>query len=152
MSLGARFNSGKRQLSFILEMPNAIASVAEVLEYGAEKYDRNNYKKGLIESELLDSTLRHLSSAFNNLHDDTDAESGLDHYAHAATNLMMLLELKANDSMPRYREHVGEMLKQSEEDLEKISGYVKNIVGTKKAKPAPKPAPKPAKKVAARRR
>lgn len=148
MSLGARFNSGKRQLSFILEMPNAIASVAEVLEYGATKYDRNNYKRGLIESELLDSTLRHLSSAFNNLPDDTDEESGLDHYAHAATNLMMLLELKANGSMPRYRSHVGEMLKQTEKDLEKISGYVKNIAGTKKAKPAPKPV----KKATAKRR
>lgn len=68
----------------------ALEQIAKVLGFGALKYERNNWRKGIEYGRLHAAALRHLT-AWNN-GEDTDPDSGLSHVAHAACNLMFLLE------------------------------------------------------------
>ena len=68
---------------------DALNSVAQVLEFGANKYAARNWEKGLDWGRLLAAALRHLS-AWARGH-NTDEESGLPHLAHAACCVLMLL-------------------------------------------------------------
>lgn len=84
-----RFNEGKPPLSYILELDRASKGVSRVLEYGAVKYDRNNYKNGgdmAAKEFLLDSMLRHAMAYMNG--EDLDEESGLPHVYHMACSAM----------------------------------------------------------------
>lgn len=83
-----RKNEGKPELSYILEADYAIKGVCEVLAFGAEKYDRGNYKKGFPKEKLADSLLRHLTSFLNG--EELDQESGLHHTDHVLANALFL--------------------------------------------------------------
>ena len=85
-----RFNEGKPKLSYVLEFLNATREIAGVSEFGATKYSRNNYKKGLPYTETIDAALRHITKFLDG--EDFDNESGKHHMAHAAWNCMALLE------------------------------------------------------------
>ena len=61
---------------------------ARALEYGAKKYDRNNYKKGMDWTRVCDAALRHITAWAEG--EDVDQESGLNHIAHAQACLAML--------------------------------------------------------------
>lgn len=81
-----RFNAGKAQYSMIsLE---AFEPMIRVLEFGAQKYARNNWKKGLKKSQILDSMLRHLKAMLEG--EEIDPESGLAHIGHIQCNAMFL--------------------------------------------------------------
>jgi hypothetical protein len=86
----ARYNDDKPKLSMVLEMPNAVEGVARVLEYGARKYARNNYKKGLPFTEVADSLLRHLVKFLNG--EDVDEESRQFHVDCVSVNALFLAE------------------------------------------------------------
>ena len=86
-----RFNGGKYVFSMLDEMPNALGGVTRVLEYGARKYARNNYRKGLPFTEIYDSMRRHQMAWLNG--EDTDPESGLLHVDHIVANALFLAEL-----------------------------------------------------------
>ena len=86
-----RFNGGKYVFSMLDEMPNALGGVTRVLEYGARKYARNNYRKGLPFTEIYDSMRRHQMAWLNG--EDTDSESGLPHVDHIVANALFLAEL-----------------------------------------------------------
>lgn len=63
-----RYNEGKPQLSFILDAPLAMEGLSKRFELGAAKYERDNWKLGLDENELVDCLLRHLSKYKNGEH------------------------------------------------------------------------------------
>lgn len=85
---GTRYNSGKSQLSYMLDADVAMIGMCDVFEFGAQKYDRNNWKKGLDTSEIMDSLLRHLTSYASG--EVLDPESGLPHIDHITCNAVFL--------------------------------------------------------------
>jgi hypothetical protein len=93
-----RFNSGKPQISMVLSAYPALEGVARVLEFGAKKYDRDNWKKGLDLDEVLDSMLRHIGKYLNGEYYDLNPEtgladenySGLPHIDHIGCNALFL--------------------------------------------------------------
>jgi Domain of unknown function (DUF5664) len=70
----------------------ALVQIAKVMQFGAQKYAAHNWRKGFDWSRSLAAALRHIN-AFND-GEDTDPESGLSHMAHAACNLMFLIEFE----------------------------------------------------------
>ncbi len=91
LECGTRNNNGKSQLSMILEAKHAINGCAAVLEMGAKKYSRGNWRKGLNHNEVVDSLLRHLTEYMSG--EESDAESGLLHVDHILCNALFLAEL-----------------------------------------------------------
>lgn len=88
--LAMRNNADKPQLSYILGFPHAIEEVAKIAAFGADKYLRYNWKKGLPYTGVVDSLLRHLTAFINGA--DLDSESGCLHLGHVAWNALALLE------------------------------------------------------------
>lgn len=89
-TLADRHNTGKSQLSMILEAKHALNGLAGVLEFGAVKYARGNWHKGLQHADICDSLLRHISSYLSG--EDLDPESGKPHVDHIFCNAMFLAE------------------------------------------------------------
>lgn len=79
-----RFNNGKTQWS-IVDF-KSIESLPKVLEFGAKKYSRDNWKKGLDLNQILDSMSRHLFELIDGNY--LDEESGLSHMGHIMCNAM----------------------------------------------------------------
>jgi len=86
-----RFNEGKAELSYLIDFPNAMRGLASVASFGAEKYKRDNWKKGLYSNQIIDSLLRHLTSL--KAGEVEDPESGLLHTSHIAWNAFALAEM-----------------------------------------------------------
>jgi hypothetical protein len=84
--LGSRYNTGKPKYS-LLNL-DAFDVCVQVLEFGAVKYDRNNWMKGLKKSEVIDSLMRHLAAILRG--EELDPESGLSHVGHLQCNAMFL--------------------------------------------------------------
>lgn len=84
--VGLRFNEGKPQWHLVDW--SALEPMVRVLEYGAEKYTPNNWKKGMSQAELMDCLLRHCFAWTRG--EDNDPESKLSHMGHILSNAMML--------------------------------------------------------------
>ena len=71
---------------------DAMTQVADVFGFGAKKYFANSYRQGetVAWSRTYGSILRHLFAFWKG--EDTDPESGLQHLAHAGTQLFILME------------------------------------------------------------
>lgn len=87
---GRKFDGGKSQLS-LLSTP-ALLELTKVLEMGAIKYGRGNWREGFVWSRVYDAALRHLL-AYNN-GERIDPESGLSHLNHSMANLMFLIHFE----------------------------------------------------------
>lgn len=83
---GLKFDSGKPPLS-LLDRP-FLEGVARVLEFGAAKYSRNQWRNGFNWTRLIDAALRHIHQ-FND-GEMNDPESGECHLFHAGCCLMFL--------------------------------------------------------------
>lgn len=81
-----RFNAGKLQWSMVDF--KSLEDMVRVLEFGAKKYSRNNWKKGLKTTEIVDSMLRHIYAYLDG--EDVDPESGINHTGHIMCNAMFL--------------------------------------------------------------
>lgn len=81
-----RFNEGKVQWS-LMDM-DALEPMIRVLEFGAKKYSKYNWKKGLPVTQILDSLLRHIQAIMRK--EDIDEESKLPHVGHILANAMFL--------------------------------------------------------------
>lgn len=82
-------DEGKPKLSLL--PINAKKEIAKVFDFGAKKYGRDNWKLCKDKNRYVDATLRHIDAYIDG--EELDTESKLNHIAHAAANLMILLEL-----------------------------------------------------------
>lgn len=114
----ARHNKGKPQLSMVLEARNAINELAAVLGFGAEKYERGNWRKGMSWVQTADSMLRHTTAFLAG--EDNDPESGLPHVGHILCNALFLAEFYTthpeHDDRSKVVEYTGddEWIKETE--------------------------------------
>ena len=102
-----KHDQGKPRLDLLPAI--ALQQIAEVLTDGAKKYGDHNWRKGFDWSRLYSAAMRHLTSHMNG--ENLDPETGRSHLAHAACNLMFLLEFEAyklgNDD--RYKRETKEV-------------------------------------------
>ena len=72
----------------------AMEAIAEVLTFGAAKYDDNNWCRGARWGRYYSALLRHLFAWWRG--EDLDRETGLSHLAHAGCCLVFLMEYQRN--------------------------------------------------------
>jgi len=82
-----KHDTGKRQLSLLPF--EALEKITDVLMFGAEKYDRDNWKKCTDTDRYMDALFRHLAEIQKG--EVIDAETGLSHLSHAGCNILFLL-------------------------------------------------------------
>lgn len=87
---GVKFDEGKPEFS-LLDFP-ALEEVVKVLQFGAEKYGKDNWREGFIWSRPFNACLRHLFAWWGG--EKLDKETGISHLAHAACNIMFLLSFE----------------------------------------------------------
>lgn len=92
MEKAERHNTGKLRWSLVDF--DSLEDMIKVLEFGANKYSDNNWKKGLKTTEICDSLLRHLTAYLKG--EDKDQESGLEHTGHILCNAMFLAYMMKN--------------------------------------------------------
>tara|TARA_R100001460_G_scaffold72764_2_gene113569 strand:- start:12357 stop:12749 length:393 start_codon:yes stop_codon:yes gene_type:complete len=86
---GVKYDKTKPDYSLL--PPTALEDVVKVLTFGAEKYDRWNWKKlDNLEDRYFAAAQRHLWAVMRG--ETHDPESGEHHYAHALCCIMYLLE------------------------------------------------------------
>lgn len=87
-----RHNHGKLQWSLVDF--ESLEPLVEVLEFGAEKYAPNNWKKGLPITKTMESLLRHAFAYLSG--EDNDPESGASHIGHIMCNAMFITHMTEN--------------------------------------------------------
>lgn len=87
-----KYDSGKPNLAVLFDAPKALAEVSKIISYGAEKYDRKNWRSCPDNERFISATLRHLSAYLSG--EKLDVESGLPHLAHAITSLLFVLDIE----------------------------------------------------------
>ena len=89
---GKKYDQGKPDLSLLPR--ELLEETARAFEFGAKKYGRSNYKKGMDWHRVTASAMRHLVAFGNG--EDMDSESGLSHLAHLGACVGMLLYYTKN--------------------------------------------------------
>lgn len=83
----------KANLEILFDTGDALIEVANVMNYGATKYDRKNWAKVDDKRRYISASMRHLLAYSKGEQLD---ESGYHHLAHSVCSLMFLLELEKN--------------------------------------------------------
>lgn len=98
-----RYNTGKSQWSLVDF--ESLKDMVEVLEFGANKYEAHNWKKGHYTTKLCESLMRHLFAFLGG--EDVDPESGCSHIGHIQCNAMFLAHSMKHHSHldDRYKEN-----------------------------------------------
>lgn len=84
---GLRYNEGK--LRYDLFEPTAMKELAKLFTIGAQKYEPNNWMKGMSWQSVLASMERHKEAYKQG--EDYDKETGCLHMAHVAWNALALV-------------------------------------------------------------
>lgn len=87
-----RYNTGKPDYSLIPIA--AMQEAAKVLEYGASKYERDNWRRPTHWSVSFACLQRHLAAWQSG--EDNDPESGRNHLGHAMCNILQMLDMLEN--------------------------------------------------------
>jgi hypothetical protein len=89
-----KHDEGKPKMTFVLGMRRTLEGISRVMNFGARKYSKDNWRKAEGEDieRYLDATIRHLVAHQSG--EDLDDETGLPHIHHALTSLAMYNELK----------------------------------------------------------
>lgn len=82
--VGIRFN--KNKLRWGLVHYKSLEPLVRVLMFGADKYDDDNWKKGMKKKEILESLQRHLAELIDG--QTHDEESKMHHIGHILANAM----------------------------------------------------------------
>ena len=91
LEAGRKFDGGK--LDYTLVPWEGMDEVVKVLEFGAKKYARDNWKKvEHADTRYLAAAFRHLIQHNNG--ETADKETGLSHLAHATCCMLFLLALE----------------------------------------------------------
>lgn len=88
MSTAIKHDEHKPQLDLLPVVP--LIDIARVLTKGKDTYGRDNWRKGLAWSRCYAAALRHLFAWQSG--ETNDPETGLSHLAHAACEILFLLE------------------------------------------------------------
>jgi len=91
MMEGKKYDSSKPRMYLL--PPKAVVEVSNVLTFGAEKYDEENWRKlDNLQNRYTGGALRHI---FSHLDGETlDEDSGHSHLAHAICCLLFKLEIE----------------------------------------------------------
>lgn len=95
---GDRYNEGKPKWSLVHF--GSLVPMIRVLEFGAEKYSPDNWKKGLDLKEILESMQRHLAALMDG--EEFDSESGISHMGHIQCNAMFYNYHKNKETEEKY--------------------------------------------------
>ena len=97
MEIGKKYDNGKpNYVNMLVGFPFGLNQVANLYEFGANKYGLENWK--LVQNgkiRYLNALLRHTFAHCRG--ELKDPESGLPHLCHAAWNCLALLQLHEND-------------------------------------------------------
>ena len=85
---GIKYDEGKLRYDLIPTYP--LATLAAVYTKGAEKYEANNWRKGLEWNRVFAALQRHAWAYWSG--EGKDEETGLHHLAHAAWCCLTLIE------------------------------------------------------------
>ena len=101
---GAKLDAGKNRVGLMVSgFALALSRVAEVTTYGANKYTPNGWLSVSNGSERYsDAMYRHLLESVNH---PIDTETGIEHLAHAAWNILAVLELKLRKELSSPEPH-----------------------------------------------
>lgn len=84
---GLKFDAGKNPLELLPF--DALEEVGRVLEFGAKKYARRNWEKGIPFSKIIGAVLRHTFAYMRG--ERRDPETGRSHMAHLATEALFIV-------------------------------------------------------------
>lgn len=96
---GAKLDAGKPLAALLMDFSQALRQVVDIGTYGAQKYSRGGWQHVPdAEQRYLDAAWRHMLAAGP---EGADRDTGFDHLAHAAWNLLAVLELRgrANEDL-----------------------------------------------------
>ncbi len=94
---GAKADGGKLGTHLLPTRP--LEAVAQVLDFGARKYAPNNWRKGIAYTRIYGAVLRHMWAWWRG--ELADHETGLHPLAHAACELLFLLEYELGPDADR---------------------------------------------------
>lgn len=89
---GKKYDEGKLEWDMIpFEI---LEDLVRIYMMGRDKYDKDNWKSGILISRLFNAAMRHMLASWNG--EDLDPESGLPHNIHAVWNLVAIEWMKRN--------------------------------------------------------
>ena len=103
-----------RKVPLTLVWPGFIRGVARVLRFGARKYSRGNWMRGMSFSEVIDAMKRHIEAIERG--EDIDPDSGEPHVDHIGCNAMFLDYYMNGPDAAKYKQFDDRLYKPVVED------------------------------------